>query len=181
MTTADENAMKFLSTMVRYDSSTGKFYWLHRQETSDQLKKWNKRYVDTEAGTLSHGYLLIGITYNGKKIKIRAHRLAWYMSTGIYPTQQIDHINHNRSDNRLENLRECSNQENSKNRSRQTNNTSGITGVYWAKNAKKWGAYFKLDGKKIHLGYFSDKDEATKIAKEVRLANGFTNKHGEMK
>jgi hypothetical protein len=71
-----------------------------------------------------------------------------------------DHVNRNRADNRRENLRPATAQENSRNKSIQSNNTSGVAGVSWKKDKQKWKAYLSVDGKQKHFGYFYDKDEA---------------------
>jgi hypothetical protein len=71
-----------------------------------------------------------------------------------------DHINRNRSDNRRENLRPATIQENTRNRGLQSNNTSGITGVTWKEDKKKWKAYISINKRQIHLGYFIGKDDA---------------------
>jgi len=72
----------------------------------------------------------------------------------------IDHINRNPLDNRRDNLRICTQQENQFNRSVQCNNTSGVTGVCFYKSNNKWIAYIKVDKKKKYLGCYSTKEEA---------------------
>ena len=79
----------------------------------------------------------------------------------------VDHINHNPLDNRRNNLRICTQQENQFNRSIQYNNTSGFTGVSFHKYSNKWMAYIKINKKKKFLGYYNTKEEA---AKARRLA-----------
>ena len=73
-----------------------------------------------------------------------------------------DHIDRNEFDNRKSNLRHCIQQENSYNKSKRTDNTSGIIGVSWNKNRQKWVSYINAGGKRIPLGYFIDKEEAIK-------------------
>ncbi|MFA5990454.1 MAG: AP2 domain-containing protein [Sphingomonas sp.] len=73
-----------------------------------------------------------------------------------------DHINHNGLDNRRENLRVCTRSENLMNRGKLKNNTSGYKGVSWNKNSKKWQTHIRVNGKKIYLGNFKDKEEAYK-------------------
>ena len=73
-----------------------------------------------------NGYVTLG---RGDKTEY-AHRIVWEMHCGEIPdNMEIDHINHNNSDNRIENLRLVTKQENLKNKSKHKNNTSGITGV----------------------------------------------------
>ena len=81
----------------------------------------------------------------------------------------VDHINHNVLDNRKNNLRICGVRENSINKCKMSNNTSGITGVYWKKDRNKWGARIVVNGKCIYLGYFVNKEDAIKIRKEAEV------------
>lgn len=125
-----------LKQLICYDPDTGFFIW----------KKTNKR-----AGyTRSDGYVAISV-----KSKIyRAHRLVWLYVYGKFPDDVIDHINRIRNDNRLCNLRECTNQQNQWNRSIHTNNKSGYPGVHWHKKNKKFNARIRINNKRIHLGSF---------------------------
>jgi hypothetical protein len=75
----------------------------------------------------------------------------------------VDHINHNKLDNRRDNLRVCTQQENAQNRPIQCNNTSGITGVTWDKRKNKWRATISVNGKRKYLGYFNSKEEAADV------------------
>lgn len=79
----------------------------------------------------------------------------------------VDHINHNKLDNRKSNLRMCSQQENNQNKGIQSNNTSGCPGVNYRKDRGKWRAYICINGKQTHLGFFNTKEEAIKVRKEA--------------
>ena len=81
----------------------------------------------------------------------------------------IDHKNRNPLDNRLDNLRHCTVQQNSMNRSIQCNNTSGVTGVYWSKTYNKWIATIKINGKRKHLGYFKEKEDAIEARRQAEI------------
>ena len=87
-------------------------------------------------------------------------------------TRDVDHINRNRLDNRLCNLRICSHQENAYNIGLKSSNTSGYIGVYWNTEKNKWCARIRINGKKKHCGYFSSIIDAAKAydkkAKETR-------------
>lgn len=90
--------------------------------------------------------------------------------------KHVDHVDHNTLNNTRKNLRLCTNSQNIANRrGRQKNNTSGYTGVFWSKNAKKWAAQIKFQNKAIHLGYFDDLEKAAKIrdAKAIELFGEF--------
>lgn len=111
----------------------------------------------------THGYISIRID---KKV-YRAHWLVWLYHYGYLP-KEIDHINRNRSDNRIENLRECSRSQNIANKPMQSNNTSGYKGVHWRKGRKKWQVRIKIDGKQRSLGHFDCIKDAIKTSKEAR-------------
>lgn len=143
-----------LKNRLNYDPITGVFTW--------KIANGNRVAVGDVAGSYTgHGYIRIIID----KKSYRAHRLAWLYMTGNWPSDQIDHINHKRDDNRFCNLRECSNSENSQNRSKQSNNKSGCVGISWVPNRNKWAAYIDVDGKRISLGRY----ETLEKAKQVRL------------
>lgn len=84
----------------------------------------------------------------------KAHRIAWLYMYGEWPQQQLDHINGNRADNRICNLRSATANENSRNRKTHRNNTSGYKGVTWYARARKWQASICVNGKKKCIGYF---------------------------
>ena len=91
----------------------------------------------------------------------------------------VDHINHNPLDNRICNLRICSQHENVMNSSLNSNNTSGCTGVAWVKENNRWWAYIQVKGSRINLGYFIDDNEAVKVRKEaeIKYFGEYRNKH----
>lgn len=140
-----------LKSLLTYDPDTGNFCW----------RKTNKI-----AGTLhANGYRRVQI--DGKTYL--AHRLAWAYAHGAFPACNVDHINHNRSDNRIENLRLVTQSENQHNRKRTTQSSSGFLGVSWFAPKKKWRAYIKANGKRHHLGWFSDVNLAVQARKAAEL------------
>lgn len=100
------------------------------------------------------------ISWRGKRYL--EHHLVWLYHHGEIPTFNIDHINRIRSDNRIENLRLCKNnqKDNMQNRGLGSNNKSGHTGVCWSQREKRWKSYIKLNGQKKHLGTFLKKEDA---------------------
>jgi len=127
------------------------------------------------AGSMEgEGYLLIMIN----KKRYKAHRLAFLYINGIFPKEDVDHINHDRGDNRWVNLREASRHENCKNRKLCSLNKSGTVGVFWYKNNNKWGAYISSNNKRIHLGLFEDKQDAIKARQEANLKYDYHPNHG---
>ena len=157
-----------LKSLLDYNPETGKFIW--------RVSKRRGVKAGSEAGNInSNGkYRCIGI--DGKKYS--AHRLAWLWYYGRWPEDQIDHINHNPDDNRIENLREVSNQENQRNRRLSRNNTSGRVGVHWHKMEEKWRASIKSNGKNIFLGRFKEKEDAIKAREEAEVKYKFHKNHG---
>lgn len=111
-----------------------------------------------------------------KVIIIQMHREI--MNTPI--GKVTDHINQNGLDNRRKNLRICTKSQNQWNREIQSNNKSGYIGVSWYSRYGKWKAHMTNNGKKIHIGYFDDKNEAAKAynnaIKKVRDKYIITNK-----
>lgn len=104
------------------------------------------------------GYLIVKIN----KVNYKAHRLAWLYVYGEFPNSNLDHINGIRTDNRIENLRVCSDLENARNTGLRSDNTSGYKGVSYFKETNKWRAYGSLNGKIIHLGFYNLVDDAAK-------------------
>jgi hypothetical protein len=100
------------------------------------------------------------ISKPGRK-SFKIHRLITNAPRGMV----VDHINHNPLDNRLENLRVCTNQENMRNRGLVSNNTSGYTGVCWVKASCKWIARITVSGKLMTLGTYSDINDAIAVRK----------------
>jgi hypothetical protein len=88
------------------------------------------------------------------------HRLIWMYHYGYFPENDIDHINRNRLDNRIENLREVSRQCNLRNIGLAINNTSKVKGIGFCKSRGQWRSYVKLNQRNIYLGRFSDFIEA---------------------
>ena len=107
----------------------------------------------------------------------RVHRLVWLYVYGVWP-EIIDHINHNKADNRVINLRSVSRLENQRNRSLSANNKSGVNGVYWAPRDKRWIAHIKIRGVNTYLGCFKSFDDAVLARQEAESANGFHELHG---
>jgi len=102
-----------------------------------------------------------------------SHRLVWLYTTGKWPKSCIDHINGNRSDNRLRNIRLATYENNQGNKGKMPNNTSGFKGVFKAPNGN-WIARIGVKNKKVSLGTYSDKKQAHEAYKF-----GATQYHGE--
>ena len=92
---------------------------------------------------------------------------------------QVDHINHDRTDNRIENLRLVNANENGKNQKASVRNKSGVVGVSWKKSKNKWHSQIMVNGKQIHLGFFDNIDEAKKARIDAERKYGFHENHGK--
>ena len=136
--------------LLDYDPRTGCLTW--------KIDRGRGVCAGDSAGWVSQpsGYRMLRI--NGRPHM--AHRVAWLLNYGEWPGDQIDHINGDRGDNRIANLRLATNSENAKNRKIQSNNRSGVAGVCWHRRGKKWVAQIRVNGRRRHLGYFVTKHEA---------------------
>lgn len=147
--------------LLRYCPDSGLFFWL--QPPSNRVS------VGSVAGCIGtdSGYRIIMIDSR----RYRAHRLAWLMVHGHWPDGQIDHINGQRADNRLANLRAVSQAENSQNiRAAMPFNTSGFLGATRRRN-DRWTAQIVVDGVTHRLGAFASPQAASEayLAAKRRL------------
>lgn len=150
----------YLKTILDYNQDTGVFTWKVKR-----FSHANKVNVGVIANNKSvWGYCRIGI--DGKRYM--AHRLAWLYVYGSFPPNQIDHINRDRGDNRICNLRLSSQGENMQNISLNCKNTSGFKGVSWDKKAKKWYAKITHQYKQIPLGLYDVVEDAAKAYSEAK-------------
>jgi len=130
---------------TNYEYRDGHLYYKQVHKLNTNCK------IGDRAGTQNgNGYWHITI-----KDKIyKAHHLVYLYHNQKLP-KMIDHINHIKNDNRIENLREVTDSENGHNRGTPKNNSSGYKGVSWAKANKKWKSQIRIDNKYIFLGYYS--------------------------
>lgn len=121
--------------------------------------------ANTKAGGVckTHGYVFIRLN---KKL-YREHRLIWKMFYNDEP-KVLDHINRNRADNRIENLRSVTFSENCFNATTRADNTSGIRGVSLNRKTNKWRAYINFHKKRIELGFYDTLEAASAVVIEAR-------------
>ena len=140
--------------LLIYNPKTGNFRWRRKK---DGRKRHTARWAGKSAGCVRpDGYASISI--NGHRYF--SHRLAWFLVHGEWPPEWINHIDGDRANNRIDNLRLATRQESLRNRKQHKNNTTGVTGVHWHKRYKKFLGRVKVDGKIIHLGTFDTIEEA---------------------
>jgi len=159
-----------LKELLTYNPDTGLFGWVSKHG----LGRGRPRRDGLSAGTNSHGY--ISICIDGTPYF--AHRLAFLFVDGELPSESVDHINHNRSDNSWGNLRCVSHSENHKNRKMDVRNTHGITGVVLDKRWNSWYSTIYGDRKKIYLGSTKDFFEACCARKSAENKYGYHENHG---
>ncbi len=151
MTKRNSLTAERLRELLHYDPGTGIFTWLVRR---------GKAHVGSIAGTKHpHGYLAL----TADRHPYLLHRLAWFWVYGVWPIE-VDHRDRVKTNNRIENLRVATRQQNLRNNDVQANNTSGVTGVSWHKKRKKWRATITVDSKLLDLGMF----DALMLAQEAR-------------
>lgn len=120
--------------------------------------------VGQKAGCIdSHGY--VSVTLNGKFLKV--HRIIFYMHYGYLP-DSIDHIDGNKLNNSIENLRPATSNQNQWNRKKLTRGLSGFKNVSWNKKMNKWRVSLSINRVAKHIGYFDDIELADLVAQEAR-------------
>lgn len=159
-----ELTQETLKQILNYDSNSGCFTY--------KISPTNGIYVGDIAGCLhkSTGYRRIII----KQVQYRMHRLAWLYVYGKFPEEYIDHINGDKSDNRICNLREATNQQNQLNRGKAKTNSTGFKCVSFSNNKLKYRVKFTFNKIRYNLGTFD-------YAKDANNAyeNFVKNLHGE--
>jgi len=138
---------EFLKEAIEYNSDTGGFVW--------KVSPGKRRKAGDVAGAI-HNECYIVIRLQGKLYK--AHRLAWFYIHGLWP-DQIDHKNGIRSDNRINNLRNVTNNKHNQ-RKPNANNLCGYLGVSFDKQTNKYRAHIRVNGQLKSLGYFTNPEAA---------------------
>jgi len=172
---------EIVRALLYYSPKTGELKWKERTEDwfpgtvgrtpSHACRQWNATHAGKKPGAVdSWGHTqirLFGRLYG-------AHRLIWLLMTGKWPKNQIDHIDCDPSNNRWNNLRPATNTENVRNQRAPRSNSSGVKGVSWSKEKRKWVAYITANRRRIHLGQFENIEDA-----EAAYAKASKKHHGE--
>lgn len=168
-----------LRQLLRYEPDTGKLFWKERgPEWFVSIKShraWNARFSGKEALTAKSKRYKNGFILWKKHL---AHRVAFAIFYGRWPYGQVDHIDGNGENNRIQNLRDVDSLENNRNMRRAKNNKSGITGVHWCATYGSWVAQIQIKGRGINLGSFKSLEEAAQARKNADLLYGFHENHG---
>lgn len=143
-----------------YDPDSGYLHWRISP-------KWGIRAGDKVGYMHKSGY----VATKFKRDQYLVHRIVWLIEFGYFPTVDIDHINRDRSDNRIINLRLATRAQNAQNCVTRRIGNSGVPGVSWHKQSKKWRASIKANGEHIHLGGFDCLDDAALARKLGEIAH----------
>ena len=133
----------------------GNLYW--------KLSNSRRAPIGAKAGSMTNGYLTIRFN----KTLIKNHRIVFLLHHGYMP-DHIDHINGCATDNRIENLRECTQSQNNINIRRPRHNRSGYKNVCWAKSMNKWQVKLRVNGKTKSIGHYKDLELADLVATMAR-------------
>jgi hypothetical protein len=138
-----------IQELVRVDISTGDVVWAKN-------RKGRARAGDRVGSVGSHGYFETSIANK----RVLLHHVVWASAYGEWPTDGIDHIDGDRQNNAISNLRLATKSQNGRNRPKQANNKSGCKGVSWHAQAQKWRATIMHNRKQHYLGLFDDVETA---------------------
>jgi len=136
--------LEHLKSVLAYVPETGDFIYLKRRGACMPGRIAGKK--------STAGYWRVSID----RKHYAAHRLAWFFVNGEWPAGHLDHINLDKLDNRIENLRIATPSQNNANTAISSRNSSGFKGVTWNASCQKWQASLKISGKNLHLGTFDD-------------------------
>lgn len=140
-----------LTRLLSYDKDTGLFTW--------KISVGGNKVNSIAGSSTDEGYRRV--TIKGKEYRL--HRLAWFYTHKEWPTHVIDHINRDRSDNRICNLRLATVQQNKYNTGLVSSSTTRLRGVTFYKRTGKYQATIRIKGVKKHLGYFNTAEEASEV------------------
>ncbi len=139
-----------------FEYRDGALYW--------RVKPCRRDPVGMKAGYVdSRGYATV--VYKRKRHYL--HRVVYLMHNGVLPSE-VDHIDGDKTNNRVENLRACTHSQNGQNRFVQSNSKSQVKNVSWSSARKKWVVYASINGKNTNFGGYEDIDLAELVAAEVR-------------
>lgn len=178
---------EILRQLLEYDPETGLLYWKARDESvfadvedsrgpAWAARRWNVRYAGKPAldNVQGSGYKKGSVL----SVPVLAHRVAFAIHHGRTDFCEIDHINGDKTDNRITNLRDVAHSDNARNVGLYKNNTSGHHGVMWEESHKAWAAKITFGGKQRRIGRFKVKEDAIAARKAAEILHGYHVNHG---
>lgn len=185
---SDENTRnkltpEILQECLAYSPSTGRFFYKPRDRKhfvdDRSYAIFHTRFSGKEALHCLNGSGYLRGTVNG--IKVYAHIAAWAITYGEWPKNEIDHINGDPLDNRIENLRDVTHRINNCNRAKSKDKSSRYIGVCYNKHSKKkWKAQIRIDGQNLNLGHYdTEEDAAIARMNAQRKFSQFHDNHGK--
>lgn len=178
--------VSLLRSVLSYDPDTGVLTWKWRPreffKDDRSWKIWNTRYADKEAFTAvveerPNAFYRRG-RFAGKTYY--AHRVAWALHTGEWPEGEVDHQNGDGLANWFDNLCDGTHADNGRNIKLPVNNTSGVIGVYFHKQTRRWQAKIKYGKRQIHIGLYDTIEDAAAARKIAERQFGFHENHGRI-
>lgn len=178
-----------LRRLLTYVPETGRLFWKKRAvefvggdkaslaKRQANVDMWNRLYAGQEAFTANENGYRAGAVLG---VPCKAHRVAYAIYHGEHPPAEIDHINGDKADNRIKNLRAVNHGENAKNTAIYSNNRSGTPGVCWCSYHKSWDVKIGLGGRQVRIGRFKDKDDAVAARKKAEMLHGYHPNHGRV-
>ena len=158
--------LSFLVECFDYRSETGEFFWkrrpAHHFQEPDHADNWNKQHAGNPAfvGRDKDGYRWCEVLCDGRRYRLRAGRVALLMGYGI-EAETVDHINHKTDDDRLENIRPATGQENIWHRKSQGRRSRRLRGAF--PSGPRWCAKITHNGETLRLGSYATEIEAHRV------------------
>ena len=173
-------SVKFLEECFLYDKESGDLIWKkrpsHHFHSKPYADKFNTMYAGKIAGGNPKPSRYKRLVIDGKPIM--CHRIIWKLEKKEEPLY-IDHIDGDRHNNKIENLRSIPFRENSLNQAKSSKNTSGVVGVYWEKERNLWRASISHGGKEIRLGRYKTLIDAVAERMRAEKLYGYHKNHGK--
>lgn len=153
-----------------FDEERGVLLWRERFATSYRHETWNKRFAGRHVGCVNReGYIHFLMRHDGRDFTVQAHRAIWAMANGDWPSSMIDHIDGDRANNVLSNLRLATNSQNAANQKFFRSTRSGMKGI--VKNANSYTARIIVNRESICLGTFPTAEQAVAAYETAAIAH----------
>lgn len=145
---------QYIRDNLRYDPETGELWW---------TKPLQGRQINKPVGSnTGDGYLQLYLSVTSRVYNLKSHRVCWFLYYGSWPNSMLDHIDGDGTNNKVDNLRLVSNQENQMNKRAKVGCSSKYKGVHWCKQRERWRSRIKISGKFTFLGSYTSEEEAAR-------------------